>query len=82
MLINTIFAQANNGLAVGGFLVGTGLIFLLLGLYLVLWLYCLINAATRPDFDTTQRLIWILVLLFLHGIGPILYLIIARKKAP
>ena len=79
MLLN-ILAQANNGSAAGGFLVGTGLIFLVLGLlYLVLWFYCIINAATRPDFDTTQRLIWILVLLFLHGIGPILYLIIARK---
>jgi hypothetical protein len=77
--MHAIFADANNAAAAafGGFF-----IFLLIAglLYAVVWLYCLINAATRTDFDTSQRLIWILVLLFLHGIGPILYLLLARKS--
>jgi hypothetical protein len=65
--------------AVGGLF----LFFVLLAvLYLALWLYCIINAATRTDFDGSQRIIWIVVLLFLHGLGPILYLIFARKSAP
>ncbi len=82
-MTSLFLAQAANGGGSGaGFLVGTGLFLIALGvLYVVLWLYCIINAATRTDFDTTQRLIWILVLLFLHGLGPILYLIIARRKA-
>jgi len=75
-----ILAQASNGSA-GGFLVGTGFFFLILAvLYGVLWLYCIINAATRTDFDTSQRILWILVLLFFQGLGPILYLLLARKK--
>jgi hypothetical protein len=49
--------------------------------YAVLWFYCIITAATRTDFDTTQRVIWIVVLLFLHGLGPILYLILTRRRA-
>lgn len=74
-----IFAQVENH--VDGWLVGTGLIFLVLGLlYIVLWLYFIFNAATRSDFDTTQRIIWIVVLLFLHGLGPILYLLLAGKR--
>jgi uncharacterized membrane protein len=74
------FAQAATDHAASAFL-GFGFFFLILAaLYVVLWLYCIINAATRTDFDTTQRLIWILVLLFLHGLGPILYLILAGRK--
>jgi hypothetical protein len=75
-----IFAQAATNHAASAFL-GLGFVFLILAaLYVVLWFYCIINAATRSDFDTTQRLIWILVLLFLHGIGPFIYLIFARRS--
>jgi hypothetical protein len=76
-----IFAQAATDHVASAFF-GLGFFFIILGvLYIVLWLYCIVNAATRTDFDTTQRLIWILVLLFLHGLGPILYLILAGRKA-
>jgi hypothetical protein len=78
-----LFAQVQNatanaaGAAFGGFF----LLILLAGLlYLALWLYCLINAATRRDFDTGQRVLWVVVLLFLHGLGPILYLLLARRS--
>jgi hypothetical protein len=77
--MHAIFADAGNAAAAAfsGFF-----IFILIAalLYVVLWLYCLINAATRTDFDTSQRIIWVLVLLFLHGIGPILYLLLARRS--
>ena len=79
-----ILAQAvnsNAGSAAAGIFGSFFLLFVILALlYAVLWFYCIINAATRTDFDTSQRLIWILVLLFLHGIGPILYLLLTRKS--
>jgi hypothetical protein len=79
--MNPIFAQAATNAASGAFF-GLGFFFLALVVaYAVLWFYCIINAITRTDLDTTQRLIWIVVLLFLHGIGPILYLILARRRA-
>jgi hypothetical protein len=79
--MNPIFAQAATNAASGAFF-GLGFLFLALAIaYAVLWFYCIINAATRTDFDTTQRVIWIVVLLFVHGLGPILYLILARRGA-
>jgi hypothetical protein len=59
----------------GGFL----LIFLLLSIaYFILWVYCLIDAI-RSDFkDPNMKLIWIIVLLFAQGLGPLAYLIMGK----
>jgi hypothetical protein len=46
--------------------------------YFVLWVYCLIDVI-RSDFkDQNMKLIWVIVLLFAHVLGPIAYLILAR----
>ena len=79
--MNLIFAQAATNAAGGAFL-GLGfVIFALLIAYAVLWFYCIFTAATRTDFDGSQRVLWIVVLLFLHGLGPILYLLLTRRRA-
>jgi hypothetical protein len=77
--MHALLADASNAAAAtaGGFFI---FLIVLLLLYAALWLYCLFNAATRPDFTTSQRLIWILVLIFLHGFGPLIYLIFARRN--
>jgi hypothetical protein len=76
MNMNTILAQANNNSAAGAAF-GIGFVFLALSiLYGVAWLYAVITAATRSDFDSTKRLIWILVLIFLPGIGTLLYFLL------
>ena len=47
---------------------------------LVLWLYALIDTL-RSDFNTgTEKLIWLLVVLFLSFLGSLMYLTIGRKK--
>ncbi|WP_297337339.1 PLD nuclease N-terminal domain-containing protein [Algoriphagus sp.] len=57
---------------------GTIVIFGLL--YVVLWLYCLIDIL-RSDFkDPTMKLIWILIILFAQVLGPIAYLIIGKNS--
>lgn len=83
MIMNSIFAQVNNGSGggLGGLFVGTGLIFLLIGLlYFCAWIYALYSAATSPTLDTSARLIWILILLFLPGIGTLLYYLLAGRN--
>jgi hypothetical protein len=46
--------------------------------YFVLWVYCLIDVI-RSDFkDQNMKLIWVIILLFAHVLGPIAYLILAR----
>ena len=47
---------------------------------LALWLYALIDTL-RSDFNTgTEKLIWLLVVLFLSFLGSLMYLTIGRKK--
>lgn len=48
--------------------------------YLVFWLYCLIDTI-RSDFkDPNMKLIWIVILLFAHVLGPIIYLVMGNRS--
>ena len=46
---------------------------------LVFWVFCIIDVL-RNSFNGNDKLIWILVLLFVPFLGPFLYLLIGRKK--
>ena len=78
-MMNPILAQAATNQASGLFF-GFGFLFLALGLlYAVLWVYALINAATRSDLEGTERILWIVLLLFLPGIGTLLYFLLKGR---
>ncbi|MES2809908.1 MAG: PLD nuclease N-terminal domain-containing protein [Bacteroidota bacterium] len=56
------------------------ILILVVGSYLILKLYCLIDII-RSDFkDSTTKLLWGLLVLFIALIGPVLYLIIGRNS--
>tara|TARA_R110002072_G_scaffold125944_2_gene262328 strand:+ start:3883 stop:4275 length:393 start_codon:yes stop_codon:yes gene_type:complete len=61
-----------------GFLVGSfGLMFLMILIAVIssigLMIYYIIHANSNPNFDSNQKLIWILVLVLAGGIGTIVY---------
>ena len=59
----------------GGFL----FVFILLSIaYFILWIYCLIDAIRSNFKDPNMKLIWIIVLLFAQGLGPLVYLIMGK----
>jgi uncharacterized RDD family membrane protein YckC len=67
--------------------VGFGILWLLIIVLaiasLVIWIWALIDAIQNPALDGTMRLVWILVIVFTHFLGAILYLAIARSgKTP
>ncbi|HVW01646.1 MAG TPA: PLD nuclease N-terminal domain-containing protein [Planctomycetaceae bacterium] len=73
----------NDGL--GGLLVGGGILivwvlFVIAGLVLLIW--ALVDAIKNPNLSDTQRIIWVLVILFVGCIGPVLYLLVGRNTAP
>lgn len=72
-MINTTLSFVQN--MGGGFII----VLLLFSLaYFILWVYCLVDAI-RSDFkDQNMKLIWVLILLFAHGLGPIAYLILSK----
>lgn len=70
----------------GGIISGTlGLLFLLLGGLLSLacfafWLWMLIHAIGNKSLSDGERIVWVLVIIFLPLIGGILYFLIGRPK--
>lgn len=48
----------------------------------VFWIWMLIDCATNANLDGTQKLIWVVIILFLHFLGGILYFAIARGSRP
>lgn len=62
---------------------GVGNIFAIIALLTsIFWIWMLIDCATNANLDGTQKLMWVLVILFLHFLGGILYFAIARGSRP
>jgi Phospholipase_D-nuclease N-terminal len=82
-MISSLLAHVtvtSNGGAAGGLLAGgLGLIFVLIGIAcFVLWIWALISALSS-NMSSTEKLVWVVVIIFLPVLGPILYLVIGRK---
>jgi hypothetical protein len=71
-------AAASTGLAIWGGMVIFWLIFGALGLALFLW--ALIDVLRRQFTNPNDKILWIVLILFIGILGPILYLIIGRNK--
>lgn len=71
--MTTLFVQNMGG--------GVLILFLLFSIaYFILWVYCLIDAIRSNFKDPNMKLIWIIILLFAHGLGPIAYLILGKDS--
>lgn len=71
--MTTLFVQNMGG--------GVLILFLLFSIaYFILWAYCLIDAIQSNFKDPNMKLIWIIILLFAHGLGPIAYLILGKDS--
>ena len=62
------------------------LVFWLIGVALSLaafafWLWMLINAITNKGLGDGERIVWVLVIIFLPLIGSIIYFFIGRSRA-
>ena len=52
--------------------------FVLLGF--VFWLWMLVNAITNPALVGTEKLVWVLVIIFLHFLGALIYFFVGRPR--
>lgn len=46
----------------------------------VLWIWMLIDCATNEPAEGTDKLVWILVILFTHLLGALIYLLVRRPE--
>ena len=56
--------------------------FLSIGVFsFIAWIIALIHAANNKNFkDSNTKLVWVLIILFVYGIGAVLYLLFGRPK--
>lgn len=58
---------------------GGGIIFLLLAVVTsIFWLWMLIDSLTNASLNGTEKLVWVLVILFLHFVGALIYFLVGR----
>ena len=46
----------------------------------IFWIWMLIDALMNPRLQGTEKLVWVLVVLFLHLLGAVLYFVIGREQ--
>jgi len=67
------------GSIIAGFV---GLGFLALGvLACIFWIWMLIHAITNRGLSGTEKIVWVLVIIFLHFIGALIYFFVGRSRA-
>ena len=46
----------------------------------IFWIAMLINAIQNPRISGTQKIVWVLVILFLHFLGALIYYFVGRDQ--
>ena len=49
-------------------------------LWLVLWIWALIDAIQNPRLSGNERIVWVLVIIFVPILGPLIYLLVGRGR--
>ena len=64
-----------------GFGILFALFFIALGLLaFVFWIWMLIDAIKNPGLSGTERIVWVLVIIFLHFLGALIYFFAGRSR--
>jgi hypothetical protein len=46
----------------------------------IVWIWALVDCLQNPRLDGTEKLVWALVILFLHVLGAIIYFAVGRQR--
>ena len=44
------------------------------------WIWMLIHAITNKGLQTGEKVVWVLVIIFLHALGALIYFLVGRPK--
>ena len=50
-------------------------------LCLVFWIWMLIHSIQNKGLTDTEKIVWVLVIIFLHLLGAVIYFFVGRPKA-
>jgi hypothetical protein len=75
-----MITESSHGLALGGIFIM--LMFAAIALAgFVFWLWMLIHAIQNRGLDGSERIVWIIVIVFVNLVGAIIYFFVGRPKA-
>ncbi len=75
--MDTIFIIAD----AGNFFAGLGsTALILLAIASIFWIWALIDCATSRNLQPTEKVVWLLVIFFLHLLGAIVYAVAGRTR--
>lgn len=46
----------------------------------VFWIWMLIDAIQNPRLIGNEKIVWVLVIIFLHALGALIYFLVGRSK--
>jgi cytochrome c oxidase assembly factor CtaG len=46
----------------------------------IFWIWMIVDCATNPRLKDTDKIIWILVVIFLHFPGAVVYYLVAKNR--
>lgn len=46
----------------------------------VFWIWMLVHAITNSRLRGTEKIVWVLVIIFLHALGALIYFLVGRNK--
>jgi hypothetical protein len=46
----------------------------------IVWIWALVDCLQNPRINGTEKLVWVLVIVFLHVLGAIIYLAVGRQS--
>jgi Phospholipase_D-nuclease N-terminal len=79
--MNTLLYLSDAANNTAGVFFGLGAFGLIIALVAsVFWLWMLVDALTNPALDSTMKIVWALVIFFLHVLGALIYFFVARKS--
>ena len=56
--------------------------FWLIGILLtIFWIWMLVDCLMNPALEGTEKLVWVLVIIFLHALGALIYYFVVKNKA-
>jgi len=64
-----------------GFFFGLGsTALILIAILSIFWIWALIDCATNPKLQSGEKIVWLLVIFFLHLLGAIIYAVAGRTR--
>ncbi len=59
---------------------GSAIVLAIIIIASIFWIWMLIDCLMNPRINGTEKIVWVLVILFLHILGAIIYFAVGRQK--